>query len=70
MAPDISPWMNTADAARYLKRGKRFVLREIHNGRLRGAVVGGRREVLTRTDWCDQWVESQTRPIELRRRAG
>ena len=48
-----------------------FVLREIHAGRLRAAVVGGRREILTRRDWCDQWVIDQATPIVLpaRRRA-
>ena len=29
-----SPWLTAAEAAAYLKRGKRFVLREIHAGRL------------------------------------
>lgn len=61
-----SPWMNATEAGRYIKRGRRFVLREIKSGRLRGAVVGGRREVLTRAEWCDEWVEAQTRPVEIR----
>jgi len=65
--------MNAADAAKYLKRGRRFVLREIKSGRLRGAIVGGKREVLTRAEWCDQWVEDHTRAVPFtparRRRA-
>jgi excisionase family DNA binding protein len=65
-----SPWLTAADAANYLKRGRRFVIREIHAGRLRAAVVGGRREFLTRAEWCDQWVEDQAAPVAvLRRRA-
>jgi excisionase family DNA binding protein len=38
------------DAAAYLKRGKVFVLREIHAGRLRAARIGGRGEILTRLE--------------------
>ena len=65
-----SPWMTTKEAAAYLKKGRRFVLREIHSGRLRAAIVGGRREVLTRAEWCDCWVQDQARPITLHRRVG
>jgi len=64
MASD-SPWMTAKDAAAYLKRGRRFVLREIHAGRLRAAQVGGRGEILTRAEWCDSWVEVHTTPIML-----
>lgn len=49
-----SPLLTAAEAATYLKRGRRFIIREIHAGRLRAAVVGGRREILTRPEWCDQ----------------
>ncbi len=67
-----SPWLTATEAAAYLKRGRRFVLREIHAGRLRAAIVGGRREILTRTEWCDAWVQDQATPIMMptRRRAG
>lgn len=66
-----SPWLTAAQAGTYLQRSKRFVLREITAGRLRGAIVGGRREILTRREWADQWVEDQARPVAvpLRRRA-
>jgi len=67
MPPD-SPWMNAADAAKYLKRGRQFVLREIRTGRLRAARVGGRGEILTRREWCDQWVTDQAAPIVMPRR--
>jgi excisionase family DNA binding protein len=66
-----SPWLTAKHAATYLHRGRRFVLREIHAGRLRAAVVGGRQEVLTRPEWCDQWVNDQAGPpvpIPMRRR--
>ena len=58
-----SPWLTAADAATYLKRGRRFVLREIHAGRLRAARIGGRGEVLLRREWCDQWVSVRSKPV-------
>ena len=71
MAETQSPWMTAAEAAAYLKRGRRFVMREIKAGKLRAALVGGRRKVLTSRQWCDQYVEDQATPILLpsRRRA-
>ena len=68
MGPVGSPWMSSSEAAAYLKRGRRFVLREIHAGRLRAAYVGGRREILTKADWCDAWVESQAVVVLVRPR--
>ena len=66
-----SPWLAVTDAGAYLKRSTRFILREIAAGRLRGARIGGRGEVLTRVEWLDEWVERQAIPITvpLRRRA-
>lgn len=66
-----SPWMTASEAAAYLKRGRRFVLREIHAGRLRAARIGGRGEILTRAEWCDAYVQEQATPIPIptRRRA-
>jgi excisionase family DNA binding protein len=61
-SPD-SPWMTTKEAAKYIKRSRRYLLKEIHAGRLRAAIVGGRGEVLTRREWCDAWVEDHAAPI-------
>lgn len=67
-----SPWLTIAEAAAYLKRGRRFIRRQIKDGHLRGAVVGGRHEILTRAEWCDAWVIDHAAPVALptRRRAG
>jgi excisionase family DNA binding protein len=65
-----SPWLTAGEAGAYLKRGRRFVLREIHAGRLRAARIGGRGEILTRAEWCDQYVIDMAKPIPMQRRAG
>jgi hypothetical protein len=66
-----SPWMNAQQAADYVRRGRRFVLREIGAGKLQAARIGGRGEILTRREWCDAWVEAQAVPVLVpaRRRA-
>lgn len=63
-----SKWMTAAQAAKYLQRGRRFILREIHKGNLRAARVGGRGEILTTADWCDAYVESRLQPVDVYRR--
>jgi len=71
MSVSSSPWLTAAEAAQYAKRGKRFLAREVKAGRLRAAVIGGRRELFFRTDWIDAWLDDQAMPIVLpmRRRA-
>jgi excisionase family DNA binding protein len=58
-----SPWLTTAQAAAYLQRGRRFILNEVKHGRLRAARVGLRKEVMTRREWCDAWVEAKAAPV-------
>ena len=65
-----SPWLTAAEAAAYLRRGRRFVLREIHCGRLRAARIGGRGEILTKAEWCDAWVTAQAEPVPVAIRRG
>jgi excisionase family DNA binding protein len=64
-------WFNSTQAGKYINRSKRFVLREIHAGKLRAARIGGRGEILTTPEWLDQYVESQASPVivPVRRRA-
>jgi excisionase family DNA binding protein len=64
----VSPWLTLAEASAYTKRGKRFLRREIDAGRLRAAVIGGRREILTRADWLDSFLEAQARPVMVQAR--
>lgn len=66
-----TPWLNLAEASAYARRGRRFLAREVKAGRLKAAVVGGRRELLFKREFIDQWLEDQATPIvmPLRRRA-
>lgn len=65
-----TPWLTAAEAAAYLRRGRRFVLREIHAGRLRAARIGGRGEILTKAEWCDAWVTAQADAVPVPIRQG
>lgn len=58
-------WKTADQAGAYIHRSGRFVKKEIKAGRLRGAVVGGRREVITCDEWCDDWVRERAQPVEL-----
>ena len=68
--PADSPWKTMKEAGARVDLGPRVMRREWVAGRLRGAVIGGRKEVLTRDEWIDQWVTDQAQPIGLHRRAG
>ncbi|MFN7982941.1 MAG: hypothetical protein U0Q11_13865 [Vicinamibacterales bacterium] len=65
----MSPWLNAEQAGDYVQRSKRFLAREVRAGRLRAAAIGGRRELFFRTEWLDEWLESQATPVLVRRRA-
>jgi hypothetical protein len=54
MNTGASPWLSLSDAANYAKRGKRFLAKEVRAGRLRAAIVGGRKELVFRCQWLDQ----------------
>ena len=68
--PADSPWKTLAEAGARIGRGKRFLRREWKAGRLRGAVVGGRQEILTRDEWVDDWIAARATPIVMQRRTG
>jgi excisionase family DNA binding protein len=65
-----SPWLTAAEAAQYLKRGRRFIRKEINAGRLRAAIIGERKQILTKKEWCDAWVESKVQPMPFVTRRG
>jgi excisionase family DNA binding protein len=54
-----SPWMTTKDAAAYLGVGPKAIYRAIEQGALRATRINGRREIRTRREWLDQFMEKQ-----------
>ena len=66
-----SPWMTVHEAAAYTHRGRRYLRKQVEAGKLRAAVVGGKKELLFKAEWLDLWLEELARPVmfQLRRRA-
>ena len=60
--PD-SPWLTAAEAAHRARVGVKTIYRETRAGKLRGARVGGRRELRYLPDWVDSWLESTATPV-------
>ena len=58
------------NAKTYAKRGRRLLAKAVKDGELRAARIGGRRELLFRREWIDQWIEAQATPVmvQIRRR--
>ena len=66
-----SPWMTLRDAKEYTRRGGRYLRKQVAEGRLRAAQVGGKRELLFRREWLDSFLEDLATPVvvSVRRRA-
>ena len=56
-------WLTADEAAEYLRTGAKLVYREVRAGRLRGARVGGRRELRFKRQWCDDFFEATAKPV-------
>jgi excisionase family DNA binding protein len=63
LADPSSPWLTRREAAQYAKRSPRFLTHQVRAGKLRAAIVGGRRELLFRREWLDAWIESLATPV-------
>ncbi len=64
-APIETPWLSSAEASAYCRRGRRHLRAAVRAGKLRAAVVGGKRELLFRREWLDQFLEDQATPIKV-----
>jgi excisionase family DNA binding protein len=53
-----TPWLRVGEAAEYARCGRKLLYREVAAGRLRAARVGGRREIRTRCEWLDEWLQA------------
>lgn len=65
-APVDSPWLTADEAAQYARRTERYLRKQVRNGKLRAAVVGGRSELLFHRDWLDAFLESQAKPTLIK----
>jgi len=68
MSEIASPWLKLAESSAYAKRGPKSLRHAVQNGELRAARIGGRRELLFRREWLDEWLEAQARPVMVPRR--
>ena len=57
-----SPWLTVKEAAARAQVGRKTLYREITAGRLKAAVVGGRREYRLKPEWIDAWLEASATP--------
>ena len=72
-----SPWKTLGQAAERVPLhngrpiGKRFLAKEVREGRLRAARIGGNGQLLTRDEWVDEWITDHATPVpvSMRRRA-
>ena len=62
--PPATPWRTTRQAAARAQVSPKLLYREVKAGRLRHALVGGRRELRFRDEWIDHWLEHTAAPIE------
>jgi excisionase family DNA binding protein len=62
-------WLTISEAAQRARCSPKLLYSEIRRGRLRAAVIGGRRSLRLRPEWVDQWLEASATPVEITRDA-
>ena len=60
-----SPWWVAHEAAAHLRISKQTLYNEVKHGRLRAARIGGRRSLRFLPEWCDEYLEAQSTPVEV-----
>lgn len=63
-----SPWMTPKEAAARARCGVKLIYRAVQAGHLKAAHLGYRRDIRTKADWVDAWLEqmSEPRPVAVR----
>lgn len=61
------PWLTAHEAAQRAKVSTRTIYTAVRAGRLRSALIGGRRSHRFRAAWVDAWLEANSTPIEITR---
>jgi excisionase family DNA binding protein len=67
MSPSTLPtaWITVREGALLARVGARLIYREIAAGRLRASRIGGRRELRTKPEWIDQWLERSAPEVRV-----
>ena len=60
-----TPWLTATEAAERARVGVKLIYREAAAGRLRRAIVGGRRELRFKPEYIDEWLERTAEPVEV-----
>jgi excisionase family DNA binding protein len=51
-----TPWMTVKEAATRAKCGVKLIYRAVKSERLKAVPIGGRRDIRTKADWVDAWL--------------
>ena len=62
---DAPQWLIAAEAAEYERVGVKMIYAEFRAGRLRAAIVGGRRSLRFKVEWLDEHLERTAEPVEV-----
>lgn len=55
-----SPWLNAEKASQYVGLAPRSIFRACASGELRHVRINGKRELRTRAEWLDEWLQRHT----------
>ena len=59
-----SPWLRAAEASKYLRCGVRGIYRAVAKGELRAARLNGRRDLVMKRAWLDEFLERRAQNTE------
>ncbi len=57
-----TPWLTVKEAAARARMGTHLLYREIRNGRLKAARIGGRGQCRLLAEWVDAWLVASSEP--------
>lgn len=69
MSDTTTPWLTAKEAAARARCGTKLIYTAISASRLRVSRRGvAGRNIVTRAEWVDAWLESTAQPVEVRPR--
>jgi excisionase family DNA binding protein len=58
-------WLTVREAAQHARCGSKVIYRAVRAGKLKAAVVGGRRELRFLPEFVDEWLLATLKPVIL-----